>query len=828
MRLITCFFLIFFILVSAAADAQKKPVKKPAPQKKPPVEKPVEKKKTVPPDPVADDKKVRDIIAFFEFMLNTLGSNSTSSRDKDVLVTQSYAKIFRDGKVQVEDDLDEERIVITNKNIVAYLKDVDFFFKDVKFDLTIEDVKTSTLAGGELFYKVQVRRTITGSTTEGDPVNNSKLRFIEVNYNQSDQDLKIVSIYTTGVNEEQVLKNWWNELSYEWKAVFRKKLNLADSVGISEIKRVSTIRDLNLSNNKYVQNIEPLYQLTSLQVLNLSGTPVNDITPIRNLTELTELDLSNTKVVDLSPLRYAIKLEKLNISNTDVSSIQVLEKMLVLKNLAMEQTNVADFTSVGNLTSLQAANLKATKISDLSPFINLTQLTELNVSASRVQDLSPLKNLKQLTILNLDSTHVSNIQILSVLEGLKIISINHTAVSDLSALKKLPALEKVYSDQTQVTKEAANAFMIENPRVLVILDSKDLKVWWNTLSPAWQSVFNRSVVIGQNPSKEDLAKVSLLDSINLDGQVSINNLEPLEKLPNLRSLVANKTGISDLAPIRNNKDVTYLDISDTQVRDLSPISSFKKLKILRADRSKIENIEAFEFPSLQKFYADQTAVHDITAREFLEKNPKCLLIFKTIHLNRWWSSLSESWRDILKTQLKASETPEGLHTLVELENITLADAGIGNLKALREFVRLKSLHISGANMTSFSSVESLKTLTSFHLTNSPLQKIDSIFVLSSLEDLDISNTPIDDIYPLWKLKNLKKLNCAGTQIRRLDALEKLSKLEYLDCSNTNVTKLTSLDYLPLKTLKCYNTKVSTRAIENFKSAHPDCNVIYYR
>src|SRR5882757_5796235 len=77
------------------------------------------------PNPVEDEKKVRDLVAFFQFMLNTLGSKQTSARDKDILITESYSKIFFDNKVQIEDDLDMDRKVITNKDVTAYLKDVD-------------------------------------------------------------------------------------------------------------------------------------------------------------------------------------------------------------------------------------------------------------------------------------------------------------------------------------------------------------------------------------------------------------------------------------------------------------------------------------------------------------------------------------------------------------------------------------------------------------------------------------------------------------------------------------------------------------------------------
>src|SRR5688500_5310224 len=118
-------------------------------------------------EPVKHEKEVRDMVAFFQYMLNTLGDATTSSRDKDVLVTESYTKIFRDAKVQVEDDLDEDRTVITNKDVQAYLKDVDFFFKDVKFEFTIEDIESRGAGEDKLFYKVSTTRNLKGTAVDG-------------------------------------------------------------------------------------------------------------------------------------------------------------------------------------------------------------------------------------------------------------------------------------------------------------------------------------------------------------------------------------------------------------------------------------------------------------------------------------------------------------------------------------------------------------------------------------------------------------------------------------------------------------------------------------
>jgi Leucine-rich repeat (LRR) protein len=460
----------------------------------------------------------------------------------------------------------------------------------------------------------------------------------------------------------------------------------------------------------------------------------------------------------------------------------------------------------------------------------LTQLTELIISRTRLQDLSPLKSLTNLQILNIDSTRINTISALSALENLQVLHANATAISQLSPLQKLTHLKKVYADQTLIKKEVADAFMLARPHVLVIIDSKDLREWWDELSEVWQDTFIKAARIGENISKDELAKIPLLDSINVQGLSRVNSLDPLRKLQRLRVLIVNKTDIADLSPLQGQKEIRYLDISDTEVRDLSVMNNFPLLKVLRANGSKIEHIDRLVVPGLEILYADHTEVQDQDAQLFLARNSTCLLIYKTDRLNQWWKTMNESWISSLTVAMgnKNPVTSESLHRLVELEALQVRDAAILNLAPLREFVRLKELYLSGTSLTSLTPMVTIKSLKSLHAINSPLQKLDSLALLTELEDLDLSNTPLSDVYPVWKLKQLKRLNVAGTQIKRLNGLEKLERLEHLDCSNTNVSKLDALDYTPLKTLTCYNTKISTRTIENFKASHPDCQVRYYR
>ena len=71
--------------------------------------------------------KVEDQVRFLEYLLNTVGNSQTSARDKDVIIRESYLKIFQNGKVQVEDDLVFDRKVVTNKDVTAYFRDLEFF-----------------------------------------------------------------------------------------------------------------------------------------------------------------------------------------------------------------------------------------------------------------------------------------------------------------------------------------------------------------------------------------------------------------------------------------------------------------------------------------------------------------------------------------------------------------------------------------------------------------------------------------------------------------------------------------------------------------------------
>jgi hypothetical protein len=777
------------------------------------------------------EQKVKDMVAFLEYVLNTIGNDGTSARDKDVLITESYTKIFRDAKVQVEDDLVEKRNVITNKDVQAYLKDVDFFFKNIKFEFKIKDIKGKVNANDKLFYRVSLSRNIQGMTVEGKAINNTQPRFIEINYDPKDKDLKIVSIYTNEFNEKTALTNWWKALSLEWQQIFRKKLNVvADSMELNDIRNVIAIDALDLSGNSFIQDIEPLTQLVDLQQLDLSGTAVTDINPLRNLTVLADLNLSNTNLEDLSALKYSDKLVQLNINNTLVSDISVFEKFVNLEHLEMKNTSVSDFTMLQYLTQLKYLTLESTKITDIASLDSLTMMEELNLSRTAIVNLSPLSNLKVLSSLDLDSTKFTDASPLKNLEGLMVLSVNYTTISNLQLLEDLKKLERVYCDGTLVNRDLADAFMASNPEVLVIFDSEDLRGWWNTLSVAWKTVLSTTAKIQIDPTKEELARVTNLDSINVSDNAAVLDLEPLKRLPKLKTVVVGKTSIKDLTPLKDHREIRVLDVSNTNVADISVVSHMTKLSLLKADNSDIQNLEALtNLPALQKVFADETAIDNQLAQEFLQKRPSCLVVYKTNSLEQWWSGLPDAWKEVFQTQvpIRAQSRSEDLHRLIELETIHFKDAPVNELTSLSPFIRIKELDFSGTGISDVSPLTVIKSLKSLHATNSPIRELAPLASITTLEDLDISNTPVEDLKPIRVLESLKVLNCSGTQVSSLTPLEQLF-LESIDFSNTSVKSMDAIFGMPLKTVKCYNTRVSSKTVEKFKDSNPSCNVVFYK
>lgn len=317
------------------------------------------------------EAEVRSMITYFEETLNFIGDTTSTAQEKEIIFTESWSKIFIDDKVQIEDDLDNNRKTPINKDVQAYLKDIDFFFKKAMFQFDIQNIANSTREDGSIFFKVNLTRHLTAVTINNEKVDNVKNRFIEINLDRQNSNMKIASIYTSKINEKEELRNWWNALSGNWKKRLGEGIKLYDSIPIetvgmitsidfiasypvedlingtemrdkvfkndmaeldSKLKLVTQKQNVDISGIREIISAEPLNELSDLVSLDISGTSIEDISPLRSANKLKILRANSTLINDISALKYDITLEELEIANTVIDDISVLQSLRGLKN----------------------------------------------------------------------------------------------------------------------------------------------------------------------------------------------------------------------------------------------------------------------------------------------------------------------------------------------------------------------------------------------------------------------------------------------------------------------------------------------------------------
>lgn len=752
--------------------------------------------------------KVKQLMSFLEFSLNTLGNDSIPAREKDIIINNSYLKAFQSEKVQIEDDLDE-RMVITNKNAQAYLQDVDYFFKDAKFEFIIDDITHHFNDDKKLFFKVTLTRNLRGVTIDGDTVHNNKQRYIEVNLDSEKKELKIASIYTTRQNEEEDLKFWWSEMSVEWKEVFKKEIGNIDTINYGQLKRLTNTEKIDISSNKNINSLGPLNKLIKLKELNISGTNVNNLSPIRSLTRLEVIVCDNTSISSLAPLKYSLVLKELSCNNTQIGDLETVKNFLSLQKLYCNNTPVNNLDPLSGLVRMTTLRCSNTSINDLNSLRNLTNLEFLDFSNTKVLSLEPLINLINLQQLYFANTNVNDLNPLKDLEKLKIIDFNGTQVNSLSSLNNLDSLEKVYCDNTQVNAEEASVFARIHPKILIVYESEELTAWWNSLTKDWKEVFRKYSTIGDTPTKEELAAVLNITLIDISENQELQDLTPLNVLKNLKDLKLRNTKIKNLEPIANLVYMQDIDFSNTEVNNLKPLERLNDLQSLNCNNTKVDTIQI---------------------KKFINKFPSCIVVYKTAYLNDWWNSLSKDWQGIFREHTAIKDTPSDiqLHRLIRLDSINISNKQIENLNPLVEFPDLRVLQFSNTQVHDLLPLRNLSSLSTLQCSRNPIKDLKPIQQLLNLKYLNCENTVIHDLSPLKKLSQLKILKCSGTRIKNLKPLSELSQLEFLDCSNTAIRSLNALKELrQLKYLICYNTNISKWKIIDFKKDNPHCEITYY-
>ena len=793
----------------------------------------------IPPEKLDDDQKeymeqVPDLVSYLEGTLNFLGDKTADFEEKEVIHKESYLKMFENDKVQIEDDLDENRDVIINKDVQAYLKDVDFFFKWAVFEFTVDSIKYFHIKGGFDYIQVIVTRNLKAETVKNKSINNNKVRFLEININQRNKEMKIASIYSTKLTDEEELRAWWANLSDEWKQVFYRKEEVKDTITYTQLKKIRDLKRLDISKNEQVLDIEPLIRLVNLNYINISNTLVDDLRPIRNLPKLNTLIFTNTGVASLEAIHNLTEIKELNCSDTQVKDLSPLKSLKKLEILHCADNLITDLEVLNSLPKLRILDCHSNPIKSLLPLRAAFDLEKLSCYNTEIQDIKPLENLRNLKELSCFSTPIKSLEPLKELVKLEKLKCYNTEITSLDHLEKLVNLKEVYFDNTEISAQTSkvDAFKASHPKCLVVYKSEELMKWWLKLSPTWQAVFQRYVKTDKTPSDPQLHKIAGIRTIDISKNLNIKNLEPLKQLNDLSDLQFSETNVADLSPLQNLKNMQILKFSKTSVANLLPIKNLSNLQIIDCDRTKVADITPLiNLKKLKKLYCEYAHVDIGKIAGFYNKNPQVLIIYQTNELKIWWRTLPRSWKKLFGEHLKIDAVPtrEQLHLIVNLTEIKIINNHkIKDLKPLIRLKRLQELQIEDTPINSLEPLRSFHNLEVLACAKNPITDLQPIAGLKKLRVLNFSNTQVESFENLVNLTNLEELYCSGTEVNGLKYLVKLKKLNTLECYNTRIKYLKYLYGLKnLRLLKCYNTKTSEKRVAEFKKKNRKCEVVFY-
>lgn len=806
--------------------------------------------------------QVEQMVRYLQETLNFIGDPENSAYEKDIIFKESYSKIFKDENVQVEDDLDELRGISINKDVQAYLKDIDFFFEKVNFTFDIQDIATQVNDQGSTFFKVAMVRTLSGQTLTGDSISNSRNRFIEINLDIDNKELKIVSFYTTKPNAKDELYTWWNSMSKPWKDYFGKERFIYDSIELSQVNliledayttlsqkdflvqdsfmivgndtmsmdridelfghRPDTIIFINDTVSRWINDtiktdLTPIYevlkQLTKVTEINVSeNKSITDLNPLSELSELTVLNCAGTNVSDINPIRNLNRIKVLDISDTKITDVSNLKYANVVQDFKADNNQIKDISIVEYFKDLNNLSLSGTEVSDISSLAACDNLTTLNLSETLVRDLSSIANLLKLHDLDVSNTYVSDLSPLQNMENLNFLNVEGTQVTDLQYVTNLNKLNEINFSNTSVS----NLDPLNSLSQLTIIYCDNSLVDRQT-ADNFRAANPDKLVINESEALRmwwnelpSFWKSLLVEQTN----TNINpTKEELHSIINVRNLKLTNY-IHDAEPISRLTNIEYLDISDSKIDDISPLSVLHNLKTLNINNTTISDLTPLSNNNnLKELYIENTGVQSLKPLHGLDNLTK-------IYADGINLSLSEVYElKVSQRQVVVIYQSDDLRlwwgNLDDAWRDVFAQHTMCNTnptdEQLQSIVDLEEITIEPSNIVNslepLSQMVFLKKLT---VNNNLIQDLSPLSDKYFLEMLSIGGNPVDNIMPLSDLMALKELNIENTPVSDLNPIANLKNIKVLNIAGTYIHNLKPLVGLEsLVDLSIVNTNVKS-------------------
>ncbi|PEW09847.1 internalin [Bacillus cereus] len=155
---------------------------------------------------------------------------------------------------------------------------------------------------------------------------------------------------------------------------------------------------------------------------------------------------------------------------------------------------------------------------------------------------------------------------------------------------------------------------------------------------------------------------------------------------------------------------------------------------------------------------------------------------------------------VVEAKNKGIQDVSGLEYMTNLENLTLEEVKLKNIKFISGLRQLKSLSITYGELEDIGPLAELEHIEFLTLRNNKISDLSPLSQMKKIKMLDLNSNYIKDIKPLFTVKSLRTLTVANNQISNdnLAGIEQLKNVKNLSLSNnglTNIEHITSMKKL---------------------------------
>lgn len=327
--------------------------------------------------------------------------------------------------------------------------------------------------------------------------------------------------------------------------------------------------------------------------------------------------------------------------SSQVESLKGLELFTNLESLTIDAGKLSDVDELAALKQLKSLTLEdADEISDFSVLVSMENLEELSIESENLKSLDFLRRMPQLKGLSIADGKLLNLDGIEALEGLERLSVtecrdlkNVDSVSALTGLRELnlekpydcgePSLEGLTQLKSLTLKNFSSCAFLSGLTELEELTLRSCDLPENLdLSGLTQLKKLTCTTSYQDRSLAFIEAVSSLESVNLSGMVTYEDISGVFALPHIRELKL--SGIEceiDFDRITDNTSLETLEMAGVKLyENVRVTGSGGFINVYWDDVFLTDHLDFFgHFPNLRKLDVSDNEIQDLSFAEGLVK-----------------------------------------------------------------------------------------------------------------------------------------------------------------------------------------------------------------